>query len=109
MSDFVIVLTTLPAAFDAASLAKDLVERGLAACVNVLPPMQSVYRWDGKVHQDAEQQLLMKTTLARIDALGDAVRAAHPYDVPEFVVVPIVQGSPQYLQWIAASVAEPRA
>lgn len=100
MSDFVVALTTVPAQFDAAAFAKTLVERRLAACVNVLPGATSVYRWEGAVQIDQEQQLVIKTTADKIGALDDAVSALSPYDVPEFIVLPIVAGSSAYLAWL---------
>lgn len=100
MGDFVVALTTVPGDFDAAGLAKTLVERGLAACVNVLPGVTSIYRWKGAVETDAEQQLVIKTTADKIAALDEAITALHPYDVPEFIVLPIVAGSSRYLAWL---------
>ena len=100
MSDFVVALTTVPAEFDAAELARTLVERGLAACVNVLPGATSVYRWEGAVQTDREQQLIIKTSADKIGALDEAISALSPYDVPEFVVLPIVAGSAAYLAWL---------
>jgi periplasmic divalent cation tolerance protein len=102
-SSFVIVLTTFPADGDAMGVARALVDRRLAACVNVLPPMQSVYRWEGRVDEAAERQLVIKTTAARVDELKSAVASLHPYDVPEFVVVPISGGSDAYLRWLVES------
>jgi periplasmic divalent cation tolerance protein len=99
----VIVLTTLAADADAASLARTLVEERLAACVNVLPAMTSVYRWKGAIEQDREQQLVIKTTGDRIAALEARIRELHAYDVPEFLVLPASGGSAAYLQWIAES------
>lgn len=100
MSDFVVALTTVPGDFDAAGLANTLVERGLAACVNVWPGVTSIYRWQGAVETDAEQQLVIKTTADKIAALDEAIAALHPYDVPEFIVLPIVAGSSRYLAWL---------
>ncbi len=100
MSDFVIVLTTLPADADAGAIADALVGARLAACVNVLPVMQSTYRWKDGVEHDNERQMVIKTTLPRVDALWDRLRDLHPYDVPEFVVIPIVDGNQAYLNWI---------
>jgi periplasmic divalent cation tolerance protein len=97
------VLTTLPADADAGAFARALVEERLAACVNLLAPMESVYRWDGKVEREPERQLILKTSRARIDALWERVRQLHPYDVPEFLVLPIVDGSDAYLRWLAES------
>ena len=102
-SEYVLVLTTLPADADAASFAEALVSARLAACVNLLPPMESVYRWQGSVERETERQVIVKTTLPRVDALWQRVRELHPYEVPEFVVIPIVDGNQAYLQWIADS------
>ena len=101
----VMVLTTLPADADGAAFARTLVEERLAACVNVLPVMTSVYRWKGGIEQDREQQVVIKTVAARVDALEARVRALHPYDVPEFLVIPVREGSADYLAWVAESVA----
>jgi len=99
----VLVLTTLPADADAAVFARTLVSERLAACVNLLAPMESVYRWEGDVQRDTERQLIMKTTRARVDALWQRVRELHPYDVPEFLVLPIADGSDAYLRWLGDS------
>lgn len=99
----VLVLTTLPADADGAAFARTLVSERLAACVNLLAPMESIYRWEGDVQRDAERQLIMKTARARVDALWQRVRELHPYDVPEFVVLPIVDGSDAYLRWLGES------
>jgi len=99
----VIVLTTLPADGDAEGFASQLVEERLAACVNILPPMRSVYRWKGSVERADERQVVIKTTAPRIAALEARLRALHPYDLPEFVVIPIVQGSAGYLAWLTES------
>ena len=101
MTDFVIVLTTFPADKDPAALAKTLVDEKLAACVNVLPVMRSIYSWKGVTEQADERQLVIKTTAERVAALGARIRALHPYEVPEFVVIPIVQGSADYLSWLS--------
>jgi periplasmic divalent cation tolerance protein len=95
-----IVLTTLGADADAAALARTLVEERLAACVNVLPAMTSVYRWKDAVEQDREQQLVIKTAPANLAALEARVRELHPYELPEFLVLP-ASGSKAYLDWIA--------
>lgn len=104
----VVVLTTLGAVTDAVTLARTLVEEGLAACVNVLPPMQSVYRWKGAVEVDAEQQLVIKTTSASVAALEIRLRALHPYELPEFLVL-TADGSARYLQWVTESVQDGQA
>jgi periplasmic divalent cation tolerance protein len=100
---YVVVLTTLPADADAAAFGTALVEERLAACVNLLAPMQSVYRWQGRVDREAERQLVIKTSRQRLDALWERVRTLHPYDIPEFIVLPIVDGSEAYLGWIGDS------
>ena len=101
--DYVIVLTTLPADADGAAFARELVEARLAACVNVSAPMESVYRWEGTVEVEAERQLVIKTSRERVAALWDRVRELHPYDMPEFLVTPVVDGNDAYLQWVAES------
>jgi periplasmic divalent cation tolerance protein len=100
----VIVLTTVGIAFDVAALARELVEQRLAACVNVIPRIESVYRWQGRVETDAEQLLLIKTTIERMDALRAALFARHPYEVPEFVVIEPETMSDAYRAWLVASV-----
>jgi len=103
--DAVIVLTTLGADADAAAFARTLVAERLAACVNVLPPMTSVYRWQGGVEEEREQQLVIKTGADRVAALATRFEALHPYEVPEFLVLPVSEGSDAYLRWIQDSVA----
>jgi periplasmic divalent cation tolerance protein len=101
--DYVIVLTTLPTDADGVAFARGLVEERLAACVNLLAPMESVYRWDGNIESEAERQLVIKTSRERVVALWDRVRELHPYDVPEFLVLPIVDGNDAYLRWVGES------
>ena len=108
MSELVVALTTVPGDFDATKLAQDLVGSGLAACVTVLPGVTSVYTWDGVPQVDREQQLVIKTTAGAIEALGELIRARHPYDVPEFIVLPIAGGSEDYLAWVDQSVGPRR-
>ena len=100
---FVIVLTTLPVEGDAEKFAAQLVEEKLAACVNVLPAMRSVYRWKDAIERSDERQLVIKTASCRLTALEARIRTLHPYDMPEFVVIPITQGSVTYLSWLADS------
>jgi periplasmic divalent cation tolerance protein len=100
----VLVLTTIGAETDAAALAQTLVEERLAACVNILPVMTSVYRWKDAVEQDREQQLAIKTSADRLPALETRLRQLHPYELPEFLVLPSAGGSPAYLDWVRASV-----
>jgi periplasmic divalent cation tolerance protein len=103
VDDFVLVLTTFPADGDAGKLARALVDERLAACVNVLPPMRSIYTWRGSTEDAEERQLLIKTTTDRLKELQIRVKELHPYDVPEFLVVPILEGSHDYLTWVAES------
>lgn len=103
MTGFVVVLTTLPTEGDADKFASQLVQERLAACVNILPPMRSVYRWKNAVERADERQLVIKTTTERISALEARIRTLHPYDVPEFVVIPIAEGSAAYLSWLTES------
>ena len=104
MSELVMAFTTLPADFDATALAQDLVAGGVAACVHVLPAVTSIYTWEGVPQVDKEQPLIIKTTHDAVDALWEVLRTRHPYDTPEFVVVPIVDGSDDYLAWVEKSV-----
>jgi periplasmic divalent cation tolerance protein len=103
MTDYVVVLTTLPAEGDVEQFASQLVGERLAACVNILPAMRSVYRWKGSVEGADERQLVIKTTRARISTLEARIRQLHPYDVPEFVVLPVDSGSADYFSWLADS------
>src|SRR5215218_3267525 len=106
-TQYVIVLTTLPAEADAGALGTALVEEHLAACVNLLPPMESIYRWRGGVERDTERQVVIKTTHQRLRALWERLRQLHPYDVPEFLVLPVVDGNDVYLRWIGESTLPP--
>lgn len=108
MTDALLVLVTAPTAEKAAELARALVDERLAACGNVVPGLRSIYRWEGKVQEDAEALLLLKTTRARFEALRDRVLALHPYQVPEVIAVPVEAGSAAYLGWIALETGEPR-
>jgi periplasmic divalent cation tolerance protein len=101
-----LVFCTCPDTPTAQSLARHLVERKLAACVNLLPPMQSVYRWQGRVEQAEEVQLLVKTCADRLDALTAAITHLHPYEVPEILALTPSAGLPAYLDWIRAQTRE---
>jgi periplasmic divalent cation tolerance protein len=104
-NDCVVVWTTIGSTADGREMASILVNERLAACVNVLPEMASVYRWQGQVETDHERQLVIKTTVSRVAALRERVHELHDYDVPEFLVMPIVGGSEAYLNWIRESTA----
>jgi periplasmic divalent cation tolerance protein len=101
----VIVLTTAGLDFDARALAHVLVELRLAACVNIVPRVDSIYRWEGKVAEDGEQLLIIKTTDERIASLREELFRRHPYSVPEFVVVPVSETSDAYGAWLLESVS----
>jgi periplasmic divalent cation tolerance protein len=105
-SEYVIVLTTLPADVESGTFGRTLVEERLAACVNLLPPMDSVYRWEGQVEHETERQVIIKTSRERVVALWDRIRELHPYETPEFVVLSIQDGSDAYLRWIGESTEE---
>ncbi len=100
-----LVITNLPDSTSAEALARKLVEGRLAACVNILSPCRSVYRWQGTLESAAEVPVLIKTTAERYAALEAAIRAAHPYELPEIVAVSIERGLPEYLAWVAADTA----
>jgi periplasmic divalent cation tolerance protein len=97
-----LVLTNLPDRDSAEKLADRLLEGREAACVNILAPCRSVYRWKGAVQHDEEHPLLIKTTRERYPALEAAIRAGHPYELPEIIAFPVTLGLPAYLQWVAA-------
>ncbi len=101
-----LVLTNLPDRAAAEKLADALIEKRVAACINILAPCRSVYRWKGAVERDEEHPMLIKTTEARYPALEQAIRAGHPYELPEIVAVPIGRGLPAYLDWVAAETAQ---
>src|SRR6185503_2460114 len=97
-----LVLTNLPDRAAAEKLADQLLQKQVAACVNILAPCRSVYRWQGALQHDEEHPMLIKTTTEGYGALEAAIRAGHPYDVPEIIAIPIECGLPAYLEWVAA-------
>ncbi|HUK36031.1 MAG TPA: divalent-cation tolerance protein CutA [Vicinamibacterales bacterium] len=105
MSDVVLVLSTVPDDVESAdALARTLVEEKLAACVNILPAMSSIYRWRGAIERGVERQLIVKTTRANLPALNARFVELHSYELPEFIVIDIQSGSSDYLAWIAGEV-----
>lgn len=102
MQQILLVLVNIPDEASAHSIARTLVEQRLAACVNLLPAVRSVYQWQGAVEEASEVTMLIKTTQARYSELEGAVRAAHPYDVPEIIAVPVATGLSEYLGWIVS-------
>ena len=104
MTDKRIVLTTAGSREEAEKIAHALVERRLAACVNIVGPIHSVYRWQGKVETAQEQLLIVKTTAALFDVLSKTILELHSYELPECIQLPIEGGSAEYLEWIEQSV-----
>lgn len=100
-----LVITNLPDRAAAEKLADALVEKRLAACVNILSPCRSVYRWQGAVQREEEHPVLIKTTREAYAALEAQIRALHPYELPEIIAVPIERGLPAYLEWVNAETA----
>jgi periplasmic divalent cation tolerance protein len=103
-----LVITNLPDRAAAEKLAEALIHKRVAACVNILAPCRSIYRWKGAVQHDEEHPVLIKTTGERYAALEAAIREAHPYELPEIVAVPIERGLPAYLDWVATETTLPR-
>lgn len=102
MEQALVILTNLPDLATARALAREIVEGRLAACVNVLPGIHSIYQWQGAVEEAHEVTLLIKSMSGRYDELEAAIARAHPYDLPEIIAFPISAGLPAYLGWIAA-------
>lgn len=105
MTNARIVLTTVGQKEVAEKLAQQLVERRLAACVNIIGPIRSIYRWKHKVHNEQEYLLLIKTTTHHAAQLASAFHALHPYELPECIELPVEGGSEDYLAWLAAEVS----
>ena len=102
-SEIVVVLTTFPMDADVTTFASTIIREHLSACVTTHPKVQSVYLWEGKIVQEKEQQVVFKTTKDRLEILWNRIRQLHPYEVPEFLVLPIIDGNPAYLNWIRQS------
>jgi periplasmic divalent cation tolerance protein len=96
-----LVITNLPDRASADKLAGILIGQRVAACVNILAPCRSVYRWKDEVKHDEEHPVMIKTTAERYPALEAAIRANHPYELPEIIAVPVERGLPEYLGWVA--------
>src|SRR5947209_20434129 len=106
MSEARIVLSTAGSAEEARKIAQALVERRLAACVNIVPQIESVYRWQDKVENATEWLLIIKTQAAAFERVRDAIKELHSYELPECVMLEITAGSEQYLSWIAANMKD---
>ena len=102
--DFAIILTTVSAVEEGRSIANTLVEKHLAACVNIIPKISSVYRWEGQIQSETEVLLLIKTTKDLEAEVYREVQAVHSYDTPELITLPITNGSETYLDWLTAAV-----
>jgi len=107
MEDLVVVLMTAPDDDVACSLGRTLVEERLAACVNILGGVRSIYRWKGSMCDDSEVSLWVKTRRELLPRLQERVRSLHPYDVPEIIALPIIQGFPPYLAWVWEETGSP--
>ncbi|BAY51783.1 divalent cation tolerance protein [Thermostichus vulcanus NIES-2134] len=105
-AEYCVVIVTTATEAEALSLADHLVAEHLAACVQILP-IQSIYRWQGAVHRDPEWQLLIKTPIALFEPVRDRLLALHSYEVPEIIALPIIAGSPAYLNWIKEQTHKP--
>ena len=106
MGDVVVVLTTVPAGSKGEEIGRTLVEERLAACVNVLAPMTSIYRWRGAVERETEQQMIIKTTRGQVPALQSRLAALHPYELPEFLVLAVADSTSAYFEWIGQETGE---
>jgi periplasmic divalent cation tolerance protein len=104
VTDARVVLTTAASQEEARKLAHELVERKLAACVNIVPQVESVYRWEGKIQSDPEFLLVIKTSQARFPSVRDAIKELHSYDLPECIMLEVESGSGDYLRWITDNV-----
>jgi periplasmic divalent cation tolerance protein len=107
MDNVILVLCNVPDEAAGQAIANAVVEQGLAACVNLLPVVQSVYRWQGKIERATETTLLIKSSAGRYPELEQAIRARHPYDVPEILCLPVQAGLPAYLQWVLDETRKP--
>jgi periplasmic divalent cation tolerance protein len=105
MTDMRIVLTTAGSQNEARRIADALVERKLAACVNIISKVQAIYRWQGKTQEAEEWMLLIKTTSNLFEKLRDAIKELHPYELPECISIAVDDGSKEYLNWITESIA----
>ena len=103
MTDMRIVLSTVGSEDEARKIAHHLVEQQLAACVNIVPKIESVYRWQGKVESNREYLLLIKTSSEKFPQVRDAIRELHSYELPECIALAVEDGSPEYLQWLEES------
>jgi periplasmic divalent cation tolerance protein len=102
--EIVLAFSTFPDVATARKIARDLVAENFAACANLIPKVESIYRWQGKIEQGDETLVLFKTTVARFAAFQERLKSLHPYDVPEIICTPIPNGWPAYLNWVRENV-----
>ena len=105
MTDKIVILATCASAEEAHRIASELIARRLAACVNLLPPVRSIYHWKGAVEEGEETLMIIKSARARFDEVRDTIARLHSYDLPEIIAIPIVDGAASYLAWIDRELA----
>jgi len=105
MSEISIVLVTAGSAEEAAAIGRTLIEERLAACANIVPGIRSIYRWKGKIYDEQEFLLIIKTRTSLFEAVQKRVKELHSYEVPEIISFPVARGLPQYLEWVQAETA----
>ena len=108
MTDSIVIFVTAGSEAEAETIARALVEEQLAACVNIVSPLRSIYRWEGAIADDREWLLVIKTKAERFSAIEARVKTLHSYQTPEVIALPIVQGSEAYLRWLSENVSELR-
>lgn len=104
-SEIIIVFVTVPGLREGSRISKAILTSRLAACVNVIPGVQSIYKWKGKIVQEKEAMLVLKTTRLRYRKLEQKIKELHPYEVPEIIAIPLICGSLQYVEWVTREVA----
>ena len=104
-SEIIIVFVTVPGLREGSRISKAILTSRLAACVNVIPGVQSMYQWKGKIVREKEAMLVMKTTRIRYRKLEQKIKKLHPYEVPEVIAIPLICGSSQYIEWVTGEVA----
>ena len=107
MTDVYVILVTAPTDTEAATMARTLVEERLVACVNLLPALRSIYRWEGAVEEEGETLMILKSARERLGEVRDRVIELHPYDEPEFLALEVAEGSESYLNWVLAGTRRP--
>lgn len=105
MTDFVLILNTCSSADEAEKIARHLLERRLAACVNIVPGARSLYHWQGAIEESIEHLLIIKSRRAHVRTVEHEIQKTHSYEVPEVVVLPVVDGSERYLEWLAREIS----